>query len=496
MSMLVLLEVAGLAVSCALALFVSLLRILQVERLMRQVRCGAMTAAAAYERYMLKGPMRWLRRSMGAVVVVYIAAALLFIANPGHAFDAYISSPMVSELFGLYGDIDPFIFIFSVPVFAFCMYWLYMLVTALFADPPIQSKRRGREVCSRDTALPYFKQMLARLPGALLIECLAVCMLFGFTVGMLTQQGTLMFLASLFCLGCFIVEYWRIKSVRLLRWYVPTRCIEDTEWKGLYARAEAWAALMGVRLRAIYVRSPLHSGIATTRCPQVLGTKNGCTLFLDEAFLSTSEWRQQDALICQHLAFAKTVPVPIARVERFALAGAVGMVVALALIGVIATSQAWITASFTVSGPSIFSTAFNAFIALLLLELVAVAIGSPKRRLALRNRITDADAAALQQTGDPCAMIAMLNTLAVTTDLRPVIAWQGYPSLAFRASVADTVARKPGPRAPWAAEPVPSVKPVETRDYMSAQAITVPLTDEARSAVPQPVPTAAYARIG
>jgi hypothetical protein len=88
-----------------------------------------------------------------------------------------------------------------------------------------------------------------------------------------------------------------------------------------------------------------------------------------------------------------------------------------------------------------------------------------------RRILQDADRRAAELTGDPWAvmtMLAVMDTLCLGT---PALGGPTLSPVPARLAELDALARLPGPRAPWAYQPVPSLQPVLAGPYP----ITVPL---------------------
>jgi hypothetical protein len=81
------------------------------------------------------------------------------------------------------------------------------------------------------------------------------------------------------------------------------------------------------------------------------------------------------------------------------------------------------------------------------------------------------DRYAAELTGDPLALLVALNTLAALNALAPDKRPGDFPNIVERVRALDAIIHEPGPRAPWATRPVPSVVPVSLGPYP----VTVPL---------------------
>lgn len=496
MGMMALLLLVLFLLGCGLAFFASLARIVQVMRLRREVERGSLTPAAAYERAIATAQTRLLYFMIGVVVIVSTAVLIIVIAaNALNALNAFgmdssadnnLGNAILLELFAC----------------GFCMYWTYGLVITAANSPTLYSWR-GMRVTAGQATRPYLKRLATVLPQAVILEAFLYC--FSMALGQVIPSGkpeqTLFSLPGLggwrlvtgfLALAYFVLAYWRSRSAGLVRWYVEAKPIEETPWAHLAGRVHAWAGRLGVRARAVYVRPAVHSGLFTSAYPQALGSKRGCILFLDEAFLDHSDWRQQDAVVCQHLAFAQSSPPFDLRggvTELITAYVFVGGLIVSAPLDLLASGDGWSVAT-------IDTAAVQVVLGLVLLLYAFASLRARKRRAALHARIQRADFAAMTSTGDPMAAVVMLNTQAATTNLRPSINLHGFSSLAQRIAAIDALARRPGPRAPWSNELVPSISPVEVHGDNGATLITVPLTEEAKRAEPQPVPAAVYATIG
>ena len=109
---------------------------------------------------------------------------------------------------------------------------------------------------------------------------------------------------------------------RVRRWLYPSYPISETDWADQEWRIREWARLAGVELKAIYIQSTTETGKAPL---DITGLRRH-TLYLSDLWLNSTDWRQQDAMLCTLLARARY------RVTSFCIevVGVLGVAVVLA----------------------------------------------------------------------------------------------------------------------------------------------------------------------
>jgi hypothetical protein len=197
-------------------------------------------------------------------------------------------------------------------------------------------------------------------------------------------------------------------------------------------------------------------------------------LILSESFLRSSEWRQQDAAVAIAIGLTRK---HILR-SRSIYSGLVIATSVLFLSALLLTTS--LANSLSTDTYAIFLFVFAFYFFLRLIQRYS--------RRFLRAKYFDVDRVAAHLTGDPVGVMVGLHTFNVLNGVPATLRSTNVPSINERISVLDALVRTPWPRAPYAAEPIPSIAPVTIGQYM----LTVPFsqnTDASR------VPEAPYVQL-
>jgi hypothetical protein len=196
--------------------------------------------------------------------------------------------------------------------------------------------------------------------------------------------------------------------------------------------------------------------------------------------LSNTDWRQQDAMFVY--LFAQGRRQRLAAISNLGIS----LVTIAALVGVF-FAQSTISDSLT-------ATLLGGFgLFLVLMALLVIRLVSLVRLYGGNNRLPFyCDRVAAELTGDPLAMMVLLNTInQITGGFMGAANPYGNPEarqslLVQRMAQLDSLMRRPGPRAPWAYQLVPSMGPV----YFGPIPLTTPY--EQPGTTPGPVPATRY----
>ncbi len=232
-----------------------------------------------------------------------------------------------------------------------------------------------------------------------------------------------------------------------LKWITRVEPLEQTAWAALEPRIRQFAERLEVEIGGISVYTVTRVGSARSL---IYGLRRP-TLLLSDVFLKNSDWRQQDVLIALLLTSIK---------KRALFINLIFSLAATALFWIFIVAFSALLAS--VDAPVVNSTAlvvlYNACICAIL--LVVLWIFYMNRQMAHYRFVMDL-------TGDPLGVLAAihtLNLLAATLFSRST--WQSR-----RMKRLEQLARQPGPHAPWANRPVPSMVPLNP----DTPKLTVPL---------------------
>ena len=452
-----------LAVFCGLGVLLAFVRRARFWRELAAVRAGRYPAPIAYQRYTDANMRR---------VVMYVALIILFVGAFSVSFTSTLTNILApgTDLANVFAHLFP-AGLLLIPPALFLPVSIYTVLAGALADAPALAHLRGLPTRPGDLVAQRLKiALVARLPFLLLFEAAITLYVFGVAPG-------------LACLALGVVGIFAIYAVllsmqaALWRWYYPCAPIERTRWAALAPRAADWARLLGMPAPVVYVAGLTRFGIADSA---IFG-RSPHTIFLSDFFLDNSEWRQRDAFICLLLS--------IGRRRRKQMLRVYGLLAFFFLALAALIALALLPPPSAVADPLGIGLLLTLLTVLLLIGLLLF-FNLAARRV---NRsagalLMDGDRQSAALTGDPLAVMALLNTVTVLAAVNPWQPRQQLPTTAARVTALDAWRAQPGPRAPWAAHPVPSAAPMQLGPYV----FTVPLTVAARDATPPPVPAAPY----
>jgi uncharacterized Tic20 family protein len=322
----------------------------------------------------------------------------------------------------------------------------------------------GLQVTRGQVLVFRLKAGLLALPAVLLVESLVVVFALGLPLWLLLISVPLLAVLALAVMGQrYSILY-------------PSRPLEETQWASLGHRISAWAKLA----RFPYRQTRVTSGQAFGFRDGTVGGLFRRTLYLSDGMLSNTDWRQQDAMIVYLFTQARR--------QRLAASSSLSLslVTIAALVGIF-LAQSTITDSLTASLVEGFGALLLVIVLLVarLVLLVRLYIGN--NRLPLY-----CDRIAAELTGDPLAVMVLLNTINQITGgymgaSNPYVNSGSRQSLLVqRMAQLESLMRLPGPRAPWAYQLVPSMGPV----YLGPIPLTIPY--EQPGTTPGPVPATRY----
>ena len=451
-----------LAVFCGLGVLLAFVRRARFWRELAAVRAGRYPAAIAYQRYTDANMRR---------VVMYVALIILFVGAFSVSFTSTLTNILApgTDLANVFAHLFP-AGLLLIPPAVFLPLTIYAVLVGALADAPALAHLRGLPTRPRDLVVLRLKiALVARLPVLLIFE--AAIALYVFNV-----------VPALVCLALSVVGIFATSAVLLsmqtllFRWYYPSVPIERTRWAALAPRVADWARLLGMPAPVVYVAGRTRFGIADST---IFG-RSPRTIFLSDFFLDNSEWRQRDAFICLLLA------IGLRRRKQAQRSYGLLTFFFLALVALLALALPPPSAVADPLGIGFLLTLLPMFLLVGLLLFFNLAARRVNRSAG--TLLTDGDRQSAALTGDPLAVMALLNTVTVLSSANPWQPVQQLPTTAARITALDALRAQPSPRAPWAAYPVPSVAPMQLGPYV----FTVPLTPAARDATPPPVPAAPY----
>jgi len=458
------------------------------QRELAALRAGQYPPLVAYQRYAQVNN----RGRILAIRVIF----LVLVATIGYVVYTGLTTPDNLAGLGTLLAEDYRLFYLLLPLPLFLPALTYTLLAAVWADAPAFAQLRGLPTRPADlVALRLKSYTVNLLPLALIMELAAVCYALG--------------VGGWYCfIGAFIVVFIDISVITrigpvLVRWYYPAQPIEQTPWAEWGDRARAWSQLAGVPIHRVYVRSTAPFGLAdgatSGRRPQ--------TLFLSDVFLQNSDWRQRDALICLLLAVSdrrrrgaqqrrqqrgqRGQSGNTVRISGPGLLIFVGVIVGVAMLTAFSSQIAQglpfpidLTLLINLLSLLVVILLFILFARQVQLNLRARRHGPPAN-----NVYSASDAVAVALCGDPLALMAAIlgvNLLSgVVLDRRYIAT---LPSALDRIHAIEQSLLQPGPYAPWAAQPIPALTPVQMGPYT----MSAPITPAAIAERPGPVPTLRY----
>lgn len=247
-----------------------------------------------------------------------------------------------------------------------------------------------------------------------------------------------------------------------LKWIARVQPLEKTPWAALEVRMRQFAERLEIEIGDISVHTMTRAGSALSL---VYGLRRP-NLLLSDIFLKNTDWRQQDALIALLLSFVKKKVFLVNMLFSMA-------VIALFWIFIVAFSALIASVDAPVANSTALTVLYGVCIFAILLLILRNFYAS--RRMGSYRVVMDV-------TGDPLALLATVHTLGLLSATPPSrYTWQSK-----RMKRLAQLARKQGPRAPWANRPVPSIAPLEP----DSPTLTIPL----EQAPPlEPVADEAYA---
>lgn len=403
----------------------------------------AAPADVAYQRFVASSAAltRWF------IIAVLVVAILGVVADVQVPADELSGAVAWAAFFGALGSL-------LLPLV------VYNLVSAPLVTVPALRDLRGLRVGAGEITTLRLKQSVAFYSPLLLVSAAGL---------LVSADGPLAVLLSVAALACYVLL--ALFGAHVIRWQVRTTPLERSEWAALAPRVAEWQRRAGVRLRDVRVQHTGRLGYANV---QVAGTLDR-TLLLSDAFLAQSDWRQRDALVAWAIGYTRRGSgrrMQSGRATFFVL------VAALALLSV----------TLPLLMPDLDPTLVGVLPFLFLVPALIVLAARPRRRVS--HLVAAADSYAAWLSGDPLALIVALNTLNAINGLSPQRALGRHPSLASRVVALAQLARQPGPRAPFAAQPVPSAVPIA----LDGRLVTVPL-DQAPPAAHAPAPPGTMAAV-
>lgn len=455
--------VAGLILAAALIVISALLslgRRATFQRELAAVRSGKYLAWQGYARYRnsARRAVR-ARTSIFLVVLIIILVASLVLPQTSFGVSGFLALITTSANIALL-----LVCFLTGLVLALV---ISSILVAVLADAPAYRVLHGGTLRTRDLVTRRLKvHASVRIP--LMLWCDGCAVLFAVGVSWWV------------CLALAFAMYAtaNVVALRLLvplqRWLYPHVPLEQSRWAALAPRVEAWAQLAGLPVPHVYVRSGPVEGFGNSAA---LGGSPGMLLLTDE-FLANSEWRQQDALLCWLLVAREPLMRQAARIVAF------GICTMLVMVGLIAA----VALSFSSPTGDLASSLVLTFLPILVVIALLVVLSTFARRINRRAKqiLRAADRRAAELTGDPWAVMAMLATMDTLCLGIPAISGYALGPVPPRLAELEALTHAPGPRAPWAYQPVPSLQPV----LASAYPITVPLNSQGSGqAVPAVAPS-------
>lgn len=319
---------------------------------------------------------------------------------------------------------------------------VYNLVSVPLITVPALRGLRGLGVGAGEIFTLRLKQSVAFFSPLLLVSAAGL---------LVSADGSLAVLLIVAALASYVLL--ALVGAHVLRWQVRTTPLERSEWAALAPRVAEWQRRAGVRLRDVRVQHTGRLGYANVQVAGMLDR----TLLLSDAFLAASDWRQRDALVAWAIGYTRRASA------RTGSRAAIYAVVVAALA---------VTFALPYLAPDLDPFILTILPLVILVAALALLLS---RRGSAGGVVVATDRFAAALTGDPLALIVALNTLNAINGLPPQRALGRYPSLASRVVALAQLAQRPGPRAPFAAQPVPSAVPIA----LDGRLVTAPLDQAA-----------------
>jgi hypothetical protein len=441
-------QVALLLIVSALGgLFGQISRPLLVRQL-EQVQRRLVPPGYAYRRFLIAG--YYVRLLLVVVVASCLGISVIVVLNTSGAQGTIFPMGFGGYVVGLF----PILWI-SLVIYSLVFEWV---------GGARATQLLGLRVTRGQVLAFRLKAGLLSLPAVLLVESLVVVIALGLPLWLL-----------LVCIPFFAVLSLLVTGQRYRILY-PSRPLEETQWAHLAPRISEWAKLARFPYRRTRVTSSQAFGFRD-------GSVGGLfrrTLYLSDGLLSNTDWRQQDAMIVYLFAQARR--------QRLAAISNLG----ISLVTIAALVGAFL-ALFANSDSLTVSLLAGSGLFLVLIILLVARLVSLVRLYGGNNRLPFyCDRVAAELTGDPLAMMVLLNTLnQITGGYMGAATPYANPGsrqslLVQRMAQLDSLMHQPGPRAPWAYQLVPSMGPV----YLGPMPLTIPYQQPGTT--PGPVPATRY----
>lgn len=338
--------------------------------------------------------------------------------------------------------------------FAWLVTW--MLVHTSYVLGPAYAPLSSRESHGQTSLAPTVKILLSRgLPALLLVE--------GAAVPIATAQRELLWLVPVAAVAGLLVHTALFPHV--IRWIFPCTPIERTRHAALAGRITQWAIRAGVRVKNIEVCEDQGGGSMAA----ALGFGRP-TAFFGDTLLAAMDWRQQDALIAVLLGVVRTRRGTRINKVLYALVEASMLA---AFFWLLADMETQWNANVPGLAPW-----YPVIVAVTVVAATRYAVWRALGGYTFARYTRRADAFGADLTGERIATMVALHSIGVLTGQQA--------RMSGRIAALDRLRQRPGPRAPWAALPVPSSVPFVLR----GETLTVSLGE---ATPPQPVPEGPHA---
>lgn len=309
---------------------------------------------------------------------------------------------------------------------------VYTVLRCLYVDAPALKLFRVSNLSKADV-LSYTlrRELSVRIALVLLFEM----------IGWFTIIGAIYLLWIPFVLGIGLLLLRVNKSKQIYTWSNVSASLSQTQWAAMEPRVREWASRVGVEIEDVRLLSPSQVGANGA----VLVGLQRPLIFLTEFFLRQTDWRQHDALVVHFLLMAKR------NAARYPVVQATVQILTFILILILVV--------LSVKGN-------DNFFLLNLVLLVAYYIFLRIYRKRLVALYVDVDRQSIAYTGDPFALMVMLNSVGVLSPRQA-----GGAALQIRNL--EAFMQQPMPRAPWSRILVASGIPMMRNGY----AYSVPLKE-------------------
>jgi hypothetical protein len=265
---------------------------------------------------------------------------------------------------------------------------------------------------------------------------------------LLFDLGVVLWVVPLLLLAFFVLR--NVMGAPLRRWLVPTQLLAQTRWTELALRIKEWSKLLHLPIKDCELAHTRPSGypiISMEGWPEP-------SVFLSDAFLEASDWRQQYAALALRFGYRQERVSRWQSIFLFIAAQSFLLVAAYWLLGNLLLRE----------GPSLIVIIADVFARIFVMTFLANWIVNT---LITGYRFPSwdyrADHFAAKLTGDPKAVMAALHTLGSLAN--------NPASMAARLRRLSTSRAEAGYRAPWADAPVPAGIPLT----IEGETLTTPL---------------------